>query len=353
VLRDGMWAVLFTDIVGSTAQRARLGDATGDELRREHDRVVERALTANRGVFVDGTGDGAMCVFASAADAWEAGLLEVVERNSALAEQICDRVPFAVGRTTNLAARAKRALFAGRLDEAEDYAEQTRAAGQGVPIALQLYTAQLATIRCDQGRADELVPLLEPLVLELQETGLGPIARAMFAMVKIEAGDLEAGTRLLETEVAKDLSAQGQTITWYGYHAHWAEVAAELQHEKVARMLHARLLPYTDRIANVGPIARGMVSRLVGRLEIVLRMWDLAEEHLAHAAARHEELGATLFLARTWADQGELLVCREGRARLREADALLERAAALARERGAPGIQRYVDRVRVRAARSA
>jgi hypothetical protein len=44
-LRDGMWAVLFTDVVGSTAQRARIGDAAGDELRREHDaqRAVERS----------------------------------------------------------------------------------------------------------------------------------------------------------------------------------------------------------------------------------------------------------------------------------------------------------------------
>ena len=88
-LRDGMWAVLFTDLVGSTAQRARLGDEAGDALRREHDALLARVLLAHRGDVVSDTGDGAMCVFSSAADAIAAGVAvqQGVERRNRHAEE--------------------------------------------------------------------------------------------------------------------------------------------------------------------------------------------------------------------------------------------------------------------------
>jgi len=64
-----MWAVCFTDMVGSTEQRARLGDVVGDALRREHDQIVARAAATHDGVVVKGTGDGAMVAFSSAVGA--------------------------------------------------------------------------------------------------------------------------------------------------------------------------------------------------------------------------------------------------------------------------------------------
>jgi class 3 adenylate cyclase len=69
-----MWAVLFTDLVGSTEQRARLGDVLGDELRRAHDAVVARVALDHSGEVVKGTGDGAMVVFAGAANALAAAV---------------------------------------------------------------------------------------------------------------------------------------------------------------------------------------------------------------------------------------------------------------------------------------
>ena len=69
-----MWAVMFTDLVGSTEQRARLGDAAGDALRREHDGIVERAVRAHGGELVKGPGDGVMAAFPAAADAISAGV---------------------------------------------------------------------------------------------------------------------------------------------------------------------------------------------------------------------------------------------------------------------------------------
>ena len=50
--RSGLLAVLFTDLAGSTEQRARLGDVAGDALRREHDAIVARALRLHGGELV-------------------------------------------------------------------------------------------------------------------------------------------------------------------------------------------------------------------------------------------------------------------------------------------------------------
>ena len=61
--------VLFTDLVGSTELRSRLGENVADDLRRRHDTLVAGAVEASRGVLVKNLGDGIMATFAGAADA--------------------------------------------------------------------------------------------------------------------------------------------------------------------------------------------------------------------------------------------------------------------------------------------
>ena len=61
--------ILFTDLVGSTALRSRLGDDAFDQRRRDHDRLLIDALSRHGGELVKHEGDGVMAVFSSAADA--------------------------------------------------------------------------------------------------------------------------------------------------------------------------------------------------------------------------------------------------------------------------------------------
>ena len=61
--------VLFTDLVGSTAQRVAVGDDAADELVALHDRLLGEAIVGHGGRVIKGTGDGVMAVFAAAADA--------------------------------------------------------------------------------------------------------------------------------------------------------------------------------------------------------------------------------------------------------------------------------------------
>ena len=57
--------VVFTDLVGSTAQLVRLGHDDSERLRREHFRIVRDAATPRGGREVKSTGDGLMVVFDS------------------------------------------------------------------------------------------------------------------------------------------------------------------------------------------------------------------------------------------------------------------------------------------------
>lgn len=62
-------SVLFTDLVGSTELRSRLGDEVADDLRRRHDETLTGVVTARGGRVVKSLGDGLMAVFDAAADA--------------------------------------------------------------------------------------------------------------------------------------------------------------------------------------------------------------------------------------------------------------------------------------------
>ncbi|HEV8628500.1 MAG TPA: adenylate/guanylate cyclase domain-containing protein, partial [Acidimicrobiia bacterium] len=61
--------VLFTDLVGSTELRSRLGDDAAEALRHTHDGLIADAVEGHRGRLVKHLGDGVMATFAGASDA--------------------------------------------------------------------------------------------------------------------------------------------------------------------------------------------------------------------------------------------------------------------------------------------
>ena len=66
--------VLFTDLVGSTELRSRLGEAAADDLRRQHDALVTGGVAGNGGTVVKNLGDGFMATFGGASDAVAAAI---------------------------------------------------------------------------------------------------------------------------------------------------------------------------------------------------------------------------------------------------------------------------------------
>src|SRR4051812_11358620 len=96
--------VLFTDLVGSTSQRARIGEEAADRLRSAHDMFVRAAIETNRGTVVKHTGDGVMATFSAAVDAVAAGVAiqQAVDLHNRRGEteRIVVRIGISVGDVT-------------------------------------------------------------------------------------------------------------------------------------------------------------------------------------------------------------------------------------------------------------
>jgi class 3 adenylate cyclase len=96
----GTRTVLFTDIVGHTEMMARLGDAKGREVLREHERITRETLKAHGGVEVKSMGDGFMASFGSVAKAMECAIAlqkAFSSRNEAAGEPLSIRVGLNAG----------------------------------------------------------------------------------------------------------------------------------------------------------------------------------------------------------------------------------------------------------------
>lgn len=65
----GTATILYTDVVGSTEMRSRLGDAEADRLRRHHDEILGAVVTRHSGTVVKGLGDGILAAFGATAEA--------------------------------------------------------------------------------------------------------------------------------------------------------------------------------------------------------------------------------------------------------------------------------------------
>ncbi|GAC1633938.1 MAG: adenylate/guanylate cyclase domain-containing protein [Nevskia sp.] len=66
--------LLFTDIVDSTRQLAKLGDAAWRERLDQHDRIVHRSIAAYGGRLVDTAGDGTLATFGTPGSAIDCAL---------------------------------------------------------------------------------------------------------------------------------------------------------------------------------------------------------------------------------------------------------------------------------------
>jgi class 3 adenylate cyclase/pimeloyl-ACP methyl ester carboxylesterase len=98
--RGTVRTVLFTDLVGHSAMMARLGDARGRELLREHERITREVLKAHGGAEVKTMGDGFMASFGGVARAVECAIelqRAFNERNEAAAETLQIRVGLNAG----------------------------------------------------------------------------------------------------------------------------------------------------------------------------------------------------------------------------------------------------------------
>jgi class 3 adenylate cyclase len=88
-------AILFTDMVGSTELRSRLGDDRADLLRKHHDDLLADVVASHRGEVLRWTGDGIKAAFATSSDA-VAAAVDMQRRVAAYGAEADAVAPFEV-----------------------------------------------------------------------------------------------------------------------------------------------------------------------------------------------------------------------------------------------------------------
>ena len=263
---------------------------------------------------------------------WEAGDLAEVDRYMAVVDELGHLNRYLKWNAS--AQWSHRLLLDGRMDEAEERTYEAFQVGQadGQPDAAAVLAAQLVNIRWDQGRLDEIEPLLRQAVAD--NPGI-PAFRAVLAQAYCELERFEDARALFERDAAVDFGAYVYDPVWLCSAVLLADVCAQLGDAARAPLLYERLAPWRYQVVFSGASVYGSVAHYLGQLAATAGRYGTADADFADAARRHEEMGATTFLARTRLAWARMLARRDGPGDRPRAEALAGHAEDAARRVGA------------------
>jgi tetratricopeptide (TPR) repeat protein len=261
-----------------------------------------------------------------------------LDRQIAAMRALAERVGQPTLRFFHLFMDACRTRMRGELERGEAVAEETGATGE--PESLWMYGTEVISVRLDQGRADEVLEILEQM---MEDSPAVPTFRAGVAMVYWELGREEDSRRLVEAEARGRFDQMPRDQAWATGMTHWAEAAAHVGPPEALEPLYAHLHPWRDQVAWNGLTTNGSVARYVGLLASAMGRHDEAGEHFAAAAEVHERVDAPIFLARTQLDWAQSLAARAGPGDADRARELLEAALAICEARGCAALGARVE----------
>ncbi len=191
-------------------------------------------------------------------------------------------------------AQAAVAFLRGRLSEAE------RLAGEAFTLHEQLgswggpetYALHMVQVWREQGRLDEVAPLVEPLLIQATHPGATKL-RGVFAL---ERGEPEQIGALL----GPDPIPRSRDFTWLAEVCVTAELAAAAALPCVDE-LYRTLLPFQHRVVTMDAtyICLGSASYHLGLLAHALGRPDNAATYFRHAVAVNDAIGAVPWSVRT------------------------------------------------------
>jgi hypothetical protein len=235
--------------------------------------------------------------------------------------------------------RAWEAQNAGDVDLAEQWATEALRIGTegGQPDAEAFFGVQLAAISTARGSLGELIPILEPMVMDAPEIGAAYVAA--LAHAHAQAGRVDDARRLLDETAASKFDVP-MDQTWIGAMSDCASAAIMVGDPRYADLLFELLAPWADQWSCSGIHSHGPVAHLLGGLATVLGRYDEADAYFARSAASSEGAGAKFFAAQTALFWGMMLAERNASGDFDRARELL----ADAREAGTINGYTYVER---------
>jgi class 3 adenylate cyclase len=201
--------------------------------------------------------------------------------------------------------------------------------------------AHRVALRLDHGGLGEMI---DPTRAALEHLGSTrrPLAKAMYALMLAETGQIEAAGAIFDELAATGFAQPTNNVAWLRFAADCAWLAARVGRKDSVPELWSRLEPYADQLVMVayGGGVSGNIAFYLGLLATTVGDWPEAQARFAAAEATHERVGAPTWLARTRLEWGRMLLSRSEPGDSERAESLLRLALDAARERRLPNIER-------------
>ena len=234
--------------------------------------------------------------------------------------------------------RVGHVLLAGRLEAADRLIDEMYALGSasGQPDTMAFLVVQRALLRYEQGRLEELEPLLTGLLPRFPAV---PGLAGYVALFHTEAGRLGEARQIIAPLAVSgfELPADAPQLNFLTV---VAEVLRALDDRELAGVLYDVLLPAAPHFSVAGGVTTGCTAHHLGVLATMLGRFPEAEEHFDFAAATHERAGAPAHLGRTRSEWARMRLTRRGPGDVDEAKRLLDHALTDATALGLVNVER-------------
>jgi tetratricopeptide (TPR) repeat protein len=218
---------------------------------------------------------------------------------------------------------AAEALVVGDQEQADALAAEALLIGTecGQPDAVSFYGTQMMFVRHQQGRLEELLPVIEAVAAE---TSI-PSYRGALAAAYVDT-DAKEALALLESAAAGGLASLPMGIGWLDGVITYTHAAIELHASKPAAPLLNLLAPYRAQVGFNGLMPLEPVAMYLGGLASVMGCYEEAEGYFTESAEISSRMGAKFFAARTDLLWGRMLLQRNAQGDAERARRLLTRA---------------------------
>ncbi len=225
-------------------------------------------------------------------------------------------------------------IMRGDFVGAERKAQDALAIGERakLPGVVNTFGAQLLPIRREQGRSDEVEPVVRSF---LQQYPDSVFLRSVFAILHLELGREQEAREVYEplAEALFSLLERDQSLPITL--ALLAEVAGRLGDAEGSAILYERLLPWRDRqLMFTQAFSYGSTGRQLGILAGTMGRWEDAVRHFKDALAMNTRMGARPWVAHTKFDYATMLLRRNDAGDSEHARDLLQQALETAQDIG-------------------
>ncbi len=218
----------------------------------------------------------------------------------------------------------------GELEEAERLAEAAAQLGQqgAEPDMIFIYFGQMCMVRVEQGRASEVIEVLEQAAADNSAV---PSFEAAYAAVLCDLGRESEAALMLERSARRQFADIPQNQVYSTAIALWARVAGDVRAEREAAVLYDLIEPWGDQFVWNGAMGYGAAQHYLGVLAATLGAYDRAREHFAAASRFHEREGVKAWECRNLCTWSACLLASGATA---DSLAMAERTLEMARENG-------------------